>query len=681
MRHLRRGSPVGVEFYQSYAYPEKYFDNLFEADWSRGRLLYTALTPSGATYTGREDLAEFVHGEPMPITDLEVGPDGNIYLTTGGAAGQGGLYRVSWTGAKPAQPDMTGILAVVRQPQPLSSWAWDAIEKVKASMGASFAAELEKLARSATAAPRDRSRALLELQRHGGAPNAALLQALVKDRQADVRAAAAYVAGLHSSDAAKAVAAAALKDTNPLVQRRGAEALVRQGMKASAPPFAPIADVYALLRSADRFVRYSGRVALEHAPKDQWVKLVLAETNVVALTEGLVAIANTTPEAQSQSELRPVFEKLLTLMQRATLPPDEKIRVLRAFEVAAAQSPSGVDPEIKKQVYAALVKQFPSAPPAGAWVPCTNQTGPRAECSQFLLAHHLAKVLAYTGEPDVVGRILAIIPKGDEDQPGQIDLMYSLRVIDTGWTQPQKQQAIEWFAKASRWRGGSTFAGHVNTIFDATIDAFSADEKQMAYKAAPLFAPITEDMAAATPDPAAAGRGGGRGRGPQVPLDRQERFDNLVFPRGGGPGSLAGRGGAPNAAEGGGVFRETCAQCHRYGTVGKDFAPDLTRVAERLQRRDILRSIFFPNEKVDPKYTTTVLALKDGKTVRGLVVSETGQDVVVKTAEAPEPVTVAKNQIAKRTTEAKTIMPDDIADKVTDAGVRDVTAYIMQMVK
>ena len=102
LRHLRRGSPVGVEVYQSYAYPPSFFDNLFEADWSRGRLLYTALTPSGATYTGREDLAEFVHGEPMPITDLEVGPDGNVYLTTGGAAGQGGLYKVSWTGAKPA---------------------------------------------------------------------------------------------------------------------------------------------------------------------------------------------------------------------------------------------------------------------------------------------------------------------------------------------------------------------------------------------------------------------------------------------------------------------------------------------------------------------------------------------------------------------------------------------------
>ena len=102
----------------------------------------------------------------------------------------------------------------------------------------------------------------------------------------------------------------------------------------------------------------------------------MAETNVVALTEGLLAIANTTPEAQSQSELRPVFEKLLTLMQRTLLTADEKIRVLRTFEVAVSQSPSGVDPEIKKQVYAVLVKQLPGAPPAGAWVPCTNQTGP-----------------------------------------------------------------------------------------------------------------------------------------------------------------------------------------------------------------------------------------------------------------------------------------------------------------
>ena len=46
-------------------------------------------------------------------------------------------------------------------------------------------------------------------------------------------------------------------------------------------------------------MRYSGRLALEHTPRNEWMPLVMAETNVVALTEGLLALADTTPEAQA----------------------------------------------------------------------------------------------------------------------------------------------------------------------------------------------------------------------------------------------------------------------------------------------------------------------------------------------------------------------------------------------
>jgi putative heme-binding domain-containing protein len=707
LRHLRRGSPVGVEFYQSYAYPPAFFDALFEADWSRGRLLYSALSQAGGSYRGREDLAEFVHGEPMPITDLEVGPDGNIHLTTGGGGiGQGGMYRVSWTGPQPPQPQMTGILAVVRQPQPLSSWGWAAIEAVKASMGTSFGPELEKLARNASASPQDRARALLELQRHGVPPSPDLLNAVLRDRHVEVRAAAVYVAGTQTGERPKAVAAAALKDANGFVKRRAAEAIVRQGLNPAGPSFAPVADIYALLRDSDRHVRYAGRLALEHSPRGDWLKLVMNETNVVTLTEGLLALTNTapgsageegpwgqtrvrpgsdrghTPAAPGDAELRPIFDKLLGLMKRRSLTPEERIRVLRVYQVASTETRNGVDPEIRRQVHDALIPQLPAVPPAGDWVACTNRTASKG-CEQYLLTHHLAKVLASTGEPDVIGRVLPLIPDGDDDQPGQIDYVYTLRVIDDGWTREQKQQITDWFAKASRWRGGSTFAGHLNNIFDATIDAFSEEEKQAAYKAAPLFAPLTDTQLAEV----TAGRGrGGRGGPPvpatarNVPLDRQERYDNLVFPRGGPAGSLTGRGGAPDAAAGEKVFRDVCAQCHRFGTLGRDYAPDLTRVAERLARRDILRSVFFPSERVDPKYETTVIVTRDNQTVRGLPIGEDGQNVVLKTADAPEPVTVPKSQIRSRTREKLSIMPDDIADRVTDAGVRDVTAYVMRMV-
>ena len=176
--------------------------------------------------------------------------------------------------------------------------------------------------------------------------------------------------------------------------------------------------------------------------------MVMAETNLVALTEGLLAVANTTPEPQAQAELRPVFEKLVALMQRSALTPRRQdpgaahLRGRRQPDVRPVSIPRSGSRSTPR-----LIKQLPAAPPAGTWVECTNGTGPAEPCAQFMLAHHLAKVLAYTGEPDVIGRILAIMPKGDEDQPGQIDLMYSLRILDAGWTKEQKQQAIDWFAQ------------------------------------------------------------------------------------------------------------------------------------------------------------------------------------------------------------------------------------------
>ena len=579
---------------------------------------------------------------------------------------------------------MTGILAVVRQPQPLASWSWAAIEAVKTRMGAAaFGSALDALARDTSAAPADRMRAILELQRHGPAPSTALLRALAADSRAEVRAAVVYVAGVQTSPEARAIAAAALRDSSPLVQRRAAESLVRQGLTPSQPSFAPVADLYALLGNTDRFVRYAGRLALEHTPRSEWAPRVLAETNVIAQTEGFVALANT---RTSDADLAPVFDRLVALMRRTTLSPTEKIRVLRAFEVAATETSAGVDAETRKQVYDALIGQFPTrAAVSGETLLGCNSHHPDtnpATCEVLILSHHMARVLAYTGQPGAIAPILAIMPQGDDDQPGQIGYMYALRAIDSGWSDAQKTQMIDWFARASTWRGGSTFAGHLNNIFDATIDALTEPEQQRAYAAAPLFAPLTIEETTT----AAAGRGGGRGVQPgapaanarPVPLDSQERYDNLVFPRGSGPGSLAGRGGAPNATAGAQTFQQTCAQCHRFGTTGNAVGPDLSAVGKTMLRRDILRHIFFPDEQVADQYQTTVLRLKDGSEVRGLVTAETPATLTVATSARPAtPSTIQKTNIDSRTTVRESIMPQDLPDRIGDQNIANVVAFIM----
>jgi putative heme-binding domain-containing protein len=283
----------------------------------------------------------------------------------------------------------------------------------------------------------------------------------------------------------------------------------------------------------------------------------------------------------------------------------------------------------------------------------------------MMMTHHMAKVLAYTGEPGVVGRIRAVMPKGQEDQPGQIDYMYALRVIDKGWTPADVTFTTDWFAKAAKWRGGASFAGHLNQVVEAVMDAFTPEQKQAAYEAAPLFAPLVPTEAVPTPPVR------------RVPLDRQERYDDLVFPRGGGPGMLAGSPSAgPNVDNGRKAFETVCAKCHRVDTFGQAYGPDLSNL-QAMPRREILRAIFFPDEKVDPKYETTVIVTRDKQTIRGLVVTEDARNVMVKTAETADPVTVQKSRISSRTKERTSIMPDGLPDTVGDSAIRDVVAYLM----
>ena len=104
------GSPTGVTFGYGAKFPAKYQNAFFIADWSYGKLYAVHLKPSGSTFTATKE--EFIAGQPLPLTDLEVNPkDGALWLAIGGRRTQSALYRVTYVGkesTKPAKPDNTG---------------------------------------------------------------------------------------------------------------------------------------------------------------------------------------------------------------------------------------------------------------------------------------------------------------------------------------------------------------------------------------------------------------------------------------------------------------------------------------------------------------------------------------------------------------------------------------------
>jgi putative heme-binding domain-containing protein len=658
-RDVNRGSPVGVEFYTSYAYPKEFFDNLFEADWSRGRLLYTALTPAGATYTARSDRAEFVHGEPFNVTDVEVGPDGMMYFTTGGRNTTGGLWRLRYTGTAEAPPDMRGILAVVRQPQPLSSWGWAAIEKVKTSMGASFGAELEKLARNASAAAPDRARALYEMQRHGAPPAAALLTTLIADRAPEVRAAAIFVAGVQG-EGARSVAAGALKDRDPVVRRRAAEALVRMGQSPDKPSLAPVADIYALLNDPDRFVRWAGRIAIEHTPRAEWKDRVLRETNPLAALEGMLAWVRT---ANGES-LQPILDKQFAMLKDAAkVSAENRLRLFRTFMYTTTEIKGGLSAAQREQLYGLVANQFPA--------------------QDERLNRELALLIGYSGQPPGIAELLAAMPKGNENQELQLQYLYALRLLKQGWTPEHKGQLADLLGRAAKWRGGAQFISFVGQFYDSVADLYATDdEKQLLYEKAPEFSPLTPEELKAIQDrqaaAAAAGRGGRGGRGgPATPLaartqgrvvSRQEMLEEAVFQPQQNLSAEAGRT----------VFEANCASCHRFGNLGNDHGVaglNLTASPLRSAKYSLLEAIMFPDRKVAPAHETTAVVTTDGRTIHGLVLRENAQSVSLLTREGSA-ADVPKAQIKSRQKQKTSLMTEAMADAMNQTEWRNLLAFL-----
>lgn len=140
---------------------------------------------------------------------------------------------------------------------------------------------------------------------------------------------------------------------------------------------------------------------------------------------------------------------------------------------------------------------------------------------------------------------------------------------------------------------------------------------------------------------------------------------------------------APGVPEAGrAAFDKQCASCHRFGELGKEVGPDLTTIASRFKKKDLLESILWPSKTISDQYQSEMFELKDGSVVTGVLVRENAIAVFVRTADSPErPVQVPKNRIATRAASTVSLMPEGLLEGYTQADIANLLAFLLAPAK
>jgi len=135
--------------------------------------------------------------------------------------------------------------------------------------------------------------------------------------------------------------------------------------------------------------------------------------------------------------------------------------------------------------------------------------------------------------------------------------------------------------------------------------------------------------------------------------------------------------GRKGSSEAGKVAYEKakCADCHRYGTEGQSIGPDLTTVASRFTRKEVLESILFPSHIISDQYRSQQVLTTDGKVVVGLVTKNSAGEVVVKDSQLQEH-TIAEENIESMEVSKISMMPTGLIDTLSAAEIRDLMTYL-----
>ncbi|MDP7204212.1 MAG: hypothetical protein QGH11_01480, partial [Pirellulaceae bacterium] len=342
-----------------------------------------------------------------------------------------------------------------------------------------------------------------------------------------------------------------------------------------------ITESWPALKSHDRWIRYAARLAIENQPVKSWRHLALGETDSMASSVALLALARKGKTADQ--------EELLQALMKHDLPalhPTELLAWLRAAQLSCIRMGRPADNDTLLSIRSQLEALYPhSHAPAN---------------------HLLCELLIYFNSPSVVGQTIPLLQEGST-RPQQVRFARLLTHARQGWDAESRLAMIDWLQRARGFQGGKLFPDMIGHIKQDFLDGLTDPQKQPLGDAlARLNLPLEN-----IPPP------------PERPLVKDWNLNDLR------PAVSTIASGRSHQGGRQALLAASCLRCHRVGNEGGQVGPDLTGVGRRFTPLAILESIVEPSRVIDPKYSYTAYQLDDGRIVVGRAAHVSQEEIVL----------------------------------------------------
>ncbi len=260
-----------------------------------------------------------------------------------------------------------------------------------------------------------------------------------------------------------------------------------------------------------------------------------------------------------------------------------------------------------------------------------------------------------TAGRDVIEKTLALMDAA-ESQEEQIWYALVLRMAH-GWTPEQRARYFRWFhEKAGGYAGGNSLSGFINKIrTEALARCTDAERTALGHLAS---APTAKALVELKPRAFVQA---------WTMTDLEPALSDVAKGR--------------NFARGRELFGQAqCILCHKMGVTGGNVGPDLSAVAQRFPRKDILTAILDPNAAVSDQYAMMMFTVRRGEKLQevvGLVQEDTGGTYTVLTDPlSGKTEAFYHHVVVKKEKSPASIMPPGLLYTLTKEEVLDLLAYL-----